>query len=227
MLCYYTAMSRLGLESFVLGEMDTNCYLLWCEDTREAVIIDPADAGESIAEEVLARQLQPVAIVLTHGHFDHVLGSLALQLSFDIPIYLHPDDNFLLAKAQSSAEYWLKHPVDPVPEANLALADQQVIEFGNCALKVIHTPGHTPGSCCLMYAPEATVNDNEQFVFSEMPYLFDGDVIFKEGIGRTDFQYSKKNQLYKSFQIIKNLGVVRIFPGHGESFVSSDQEILG
>jgi glyoxylase-like metal-dependent hydrolase (beta-lactamase superfamily II) len=102
-----------------------------------------------------------------------------------------------------------------------------VIEFGNCALTVIHTPGHTPGSCCLMYTPEAAVDDTDQFIFSEMPYLFDGDVIFKEGIGRTDFQYSKKNLLYKSFQTIKNLGVVRIFPGHGESFVSSDQEILG
>lgn len=219
-------MSRLGLESFVLGEMDTNCYLLWCEDTRQAVVIDPADAGESIAEEILARQLQPMAILLTHGHFDHVLGSLALQLSFDIPIYLHPDDNFLLAKAQSSAEYWLKHPVDPVPEANHALADGQVIRFGECSLRVIHTPGHTPGSCSFLYTPEEAPDANEQFVFSEMPYLFDGDVIFKEGIGRTDFKYSKKNQLYKSFQLIKDLGTTRIFPGHGESFVSSDQEIL-
>lgn len=206
--------------------METNCYLLWCETTRQAVVIDPADAGESIAEELLARQLQPVAILLTHGHFDHVLGSLSLQLSFDIPIYLHADDNFLLAKAQSSAEYWLKHPVDPVPEANFSLSDRQLIEFGECSLTAIHTPGHTPGSCSFLYAPAAVVSSNEHFSFTEMPYLFGGDIIFKEGIGRTDFQYSQKKQLYKSLQTIKNLGVVRIFPGHGESFVSSDQEIL-
>ena len=219
-------MKNFGMQALVLGELDTNCYLLWCEETRQAVIVDPADAGESIAEELLVRKLAPTAILLTHGHFDHLLGSLSLQLSFDIPIYVHAEDTFLMANAQKSAEHWLKHPVDPVPTANFALEENQEISFGNCSVRVLHTPGHTPGSCSFLYLPESAPDTDEQFIFSEMPYLFDGDVIFKEGIGSTSHRYSNRKQLYSSFQKIKDLGVIRIFPGHGESFVSSDQEML-
>lgn len=220
-------MSNLGLQSMVVGELQTNCYLLWCENTREAVIIDPGDAGESIAEQILTLQLQPQAILLTHAHFDHVLGSLALQMSFDIPIYLHHADTELLKNAHNSAEHWLKHQVDPVPEANFPLEHNQEITFGECSVRVLHTPGHTPGSCSFLYQPDSTPDTEEQFKFTELPYLFDGDVIFKDGIGETKHSYSNKKEMFASLRAIKDLGVVRIFPGHGESFVSSDQEVLG
>lgn len=219
-------MSQLHVELITLGELDTNCYLAWCDDTQETVIIDPADAGETIAEQILALQLKPTAILLTHGHFDHVLGTLSTQLSFDIPVYLHPADNTLLAKAQKSAEYWLKHSVDPIPPATHTLTDGQHIAVGHCLLQVIHTPGHTPGSCSFYWKPDSSLPDREHFRFSELPILFSGDSVFKDGIGSTNHAYSSKNDLFKSLQKIKSLGSTRIYSGHGEAFISDDNSLL-
>lgn len=219
-------MSELQVETLKLGELDTNCYIAWCTGTKQAVIIDPADAGETITEQILALQLQPSAILLTHAHFDHVLGTLATQLSFDIPVYLHPEDTFLLERAQSSAEHWLKHSVDPVPPPTHQLHDGQVVSFGNCSLQVIHTPGHTPGSCSFFFSPTNGLPDTEQFKFSEIPILFSGDLIFKEGIGSTNHKYSNKNKLFKSLQKIKDLRSIRIYSGHGEPFMSDDNSLL-
>jgi glyoxylase-like metal-dependent hydrolase (beta-lactamase superfamily II) len=218
-------MSKLQIETLSLGELDTNCYIAWCDDTKEAVIIDPADAGESIAEQVLALQLHPTAILLTHAHFDHVLGALAVQLSFDIRLYLHPADNTLLSNAQKSAEYWLKHAVDPVPPATHQLNEGDIITVGECELLVIHTPGHTPGSCSFYYK-NTSLSNRDDFTFSEPSAVFVGDVIFKDGIGRTDHSYSKKKDLYTSIQKIKDLGSVRVYSGHGESFMSEDNSLL-
>ncbi|PIR61395.1 MAG: hypothetical protein COY81_04415 [Candidatus Pacebacteria bacterium CG_4_10_14_0_8_um_filter_43_12] len=219
-------MSAIEITSLTLGELDTNCYLVGCTTTRQAIIIDPADAGEAIVDQVLALQLKPAAILLTHAHFDHVLGSLAVQLSFDIPIYIHPADNKLLAKTQASAEHWLKHPVDPVPSANLRLTDGQIIQFGQTSVRVLHTPGHTPGSCSFLYRAQNSPEAKEHFQFSEDSILFDGDVLFKDAIGSTQHQYSSKKDLYQSLQKIRELGQLRIFPGHGEAFNSSDQPLL-
>lgn len=218
-------MSQLQIETLSLGELDTNCYIAWCDETRRAVIIDPADAGESIAEQVLALQLEPTAILLTHAHFDHVLGLLATQLSFDIPVYLHPADTFLLEGAQKSAEHWLKHAVDPVPPATFDLTDGSTLKVGHTQLSVVHTPGHTPGSCSF-YWQNSKKSDSEKFTFAEPSVAFVGDLIFKDGIGSTDHRYSQKNDLFKSIQKIRDLGSTRIYSGHGESFLSADNSLL-
>lgn len=218
-------MSKLQIETLTLGELDANCYIAWCEETLQAVIIDPADAGESIAERIVALQLEPRAILLTHAHFDHVLGTLALQLSFDIPVYLNNADNFLLEGAQKSAEHWLKHTVDPVPPANYSLDENQIITVGNCELQVLQTPGHTPGSCSFFW--ESTQkSDRLSFTFAEPSALFVGDLIFQNGIGSTDHRYSKKNDLFTSIQKIRDLGQTRVYAGHGEAFFSEDNSLL-
>lgn len=218
-------MSQLQIETISLGELDTNCYLAWCEETKEALIIDPADAGESIADQVLALQLQPSAILLTHAHFDHVLGLLATQLSFDVPAYLHEADTFLLKEAQKSAEYWLKHPVDPVPEATFGLYDGAVIKVGQCQVSVVHTPGHTPGSCAFLWQQTQPPGPSN-FSFTEPSALFVGDVIFENGIGSTDHRYSSKKELFSSIQKLRQLGPLRVYPGHGPSFLSQDNSLL-
>jgi len=218
--------NQLQIETLVVGELDTNCYLVWCPRTLEALIIDPGDNGTEIIDTVLYKQLQPKAIVLTHGHFDHVLGLLETQLAFEIPSLLHPQDNFLLEKAANSAQYWLKHQVDPVPPATEALADGQILTLGEHQLRVLHTPGHTPGSICLTnFFGSENPEESEHNFDSKEPILFCGDLIFKEGVGRTDFKYSKTMQLFASVEKIKKQlpTGTRCYAGHGESFYLADR----
>lgn len=213
--------NQLMIETLVVGELETNCYLVWCQKTYKAFIIDPGDSGTEIVDLVLAKQLKPQAIILTHGHFDHVLGLLEVQLAFEIPSFLHPKDDFLLNKAESSANYWLKHSVDPVPPATNQLSDGQILHLGESAFRVLHTPGHTPGSVCLSsFWPPENFGDIEHNLSAVEPILFCGDTIFKEGIGRTDFKYSNTLQLYKSIKILENTlhKSTRCYSGHGESF---------
>lgn len=205
--------------TLTLGELDTNCYIAWCSETREAVIIDPADAGDVIAEEIVRNNLKPSAILLTHGHFDHVLGLLTLRLTFDdIPIFLHEDDLFLIKDAQKSAEYWLKHAVDPVPSPTHKLTTDAVFSFGNCALSTIQTPGHTPGSVSFV----SEVADDSIRIFC-------GDTVFAGGVGRTDFTYSSALTLEKSLsRLMEYPENTLLYPGHGPTTtVARERENLG
>ncbi len=196
----------LEIKQLTLGELSTNCYLAWDDTTREAIIIDPADEGGFITEQILGLQLSPTAIVLTHGHFDHVLGVLELKLNFNIPVVMHEQDVFLLERAQSSALHWLGREVDPVPPPDQFLRHGEVITFGNVELKVIETPGHTPGSVSLY---------NDEVVFT-------GDTLFADGVGRTDFKYSDSQELQRSLKKIQQLPDQKkrtAYAGHGEAFI--------
>lgn len=191
-----------------LGELNTNCYIAYCPDTLEAVVIDPADAGDVISEEIVRNNLKITTTLLTHGHFDHVLGLLELKLNFDdMPIFLHQDDAFLIAQAQKSAEFWLKHPVNGVPKPTNWLKEGTSFSFGNCTLRTIATPGHTPGS--VSFVSEVSPSDIRIFV---------GDTLFNNGVGRTDFKYSSAVELEKS--LVKLLAFppsTLLYPGHGDT----------
>lgn len=194
--------------TLVLGDLETNCYLVWCPETLEAIIIDPADNGDFISEKILELKLKPLCMVFTHGHFDHVLGSLELRLNFDLPIYLHKEDHFLVKDAQKSAIYWLeKSEVAPVPSDVSFIDEGKILEFGNCKLEVIETPGHTPGSISLV----SKSDDGEEIIFT-------GDTLFKNAVGRTDHKYSKPLDLEKSLQKLFSYPKNTIcYPGHGET----------
>ncbi len=196
----------MQVKTFKLGQLDTNCYLAWCEKTDEAVIIDPADEGGFISEEIIRLELKLVGIVLTHGHFDHVLGLLELKLNFmHVPIMIHQADLFLLKTLQKRAQHWLKIQVNPAPTPDKLVKEGDKIKFGQEVLTVLHTPGHTPGSICLY---------NDQVIFT-------GDTLFEDGIiGRTDLSYSSSKKIKHSLQKIKNLsGPQRqSYAGHGNSF---------
>ncbi len=194
-------MATIDLRRLPLGDLGTNCYLIWSEESREALVIDPADDGGFITQQILELQLQPQAIILTHGHFDHVLGLLELKLNFDIPVLMHSEDTFLLERAQASALHWLGREVDPVPPPDAFLEAGDKLDFGDVELTVMETPGHTPGSICLY---------NEELVFT-------GDTLFADGVGRTDFKYSDPDELQRSLKKIFRLPQeLRAFPGHGE-----------
>ncbi len=191
------------IESLKVGDLDTNCYVVWDEESEEAVIVDPGADGGFISEKILKWKLKPLCIVLTHGHFDHVLGCLEIKLNFQIPILLHKEDERLYKQANKSAKHWAGRAEDPVPKIDRYIKEGEEIIFGKEKLRVIEVPGHTPGSVCLY--DERGRN------------LFSGDTLFRNGVGRTDFSYSNEFDLARSLQKIKRLPLnCTVYPGHGE-----------
>lgn len=197
-------MSNLIIQSYCLGDLATNAYLVWNKKTLSATLIDPADSGDFLSEEILRHQLKLEKIVLTHGHFDHCLGLLEVKLNFpDTPVFMNSEDQFLIKNARQNAKHWLNREVDPVPVPSQDLARQIDIEMAGVNFEIIPTPGHTPGSVSFYSADEKL--------------LFSGDTLFKQAVGRTDFSYSSPEDLNLS---LKKLFVLpketKVLSGHGE-----------
>lgn len=191
-------------EVLILGELRTNCYLLWDEKSKECAIIDAADEGVSISEEIESRQLKPKYILATHGHFDHNLGALDLKLIYNIPYCASNKDLFLLKRQQESAKHFLKQNIE-VPnlkKIDIDLDKIDEIELGQEKIKIIKSPGHTPGGVCFLAGK----------------WLFGGDLIFTEGLrGQSNYLYSSTKDIFKSIGVILKLPKdTIIFPGHGE-----------
>lgn len=195
--------SHLDITTLSLGALDTNCYVVADKKSDEAWIIDPADSGDAISEVILNQGYRLSKIILTHGHFDHVLGLLEVKLNFpEAEIYLHADDLSLLKNAQKSAWHWLKRQVDPVPMPDRFFAEGDVLKLGSTEFVIMHTPGHTPGSVCLYSSVQGLV--------------FSGDTMFAGAIGRTDFSYSDAKKMQTSLTKIKTLpSETRVLSGHG------------
>ena len=188
--------------------MQTNCYLVWAEDKTTA-IIDPGDEGTEIAQRINELGLKPTVILLTHGHFDHVLGALDLKLIFNIPFYPHRADMFLLKRQTSTADRFLKQKnnTPDFKEIDGDLSEIKEINVGGEKLEVIPLPGHTPGGV--------------GFYYRKGGWLFDGDILFSENMpGETGHIYSSKSEMAKSISKILNFSKgTLVLPGHGRSFI--------
>ena len=195
-------MANSQIEWMVLGMVSTNTYLVKNQDTGELLIIDPADAAGRIQEKIGQMEGRPVAILLTHGHFDHMLAAEALRSAYDIPVYACIQEKDLLKNARYnlSASWASPH----VMEADRYLADGETFREAGFEIRLLHTPGHTEGSCCY-YLPEEAV-------------LFSGDTLFAGSVGRTDFPTSSGADMRKSLQrLLSELPAdTRVCPGHGE-----------
>ena len=192
----------LQLHLISLGPLQTNCYLAGCDETMTAAVIDPAWDGRGIAAMADEQGYTISHILLTHAHFDHVGGLAQLKEETGASIYIHPEAVEMLRDATMNASLWgIRIPSPPAPDQMLAAGD--VIQVGNLRFQVLHTPGHAPG--------------HVSFYLPEFQALFDGDVLFQRGIGRTDFPASDHETLMRSIreELLPLPDDTRVFSGHG------------
>lgn len=134
-----------------VGPFAMNAYLLWCDETRAALVIDPGDEIERIVYEIEREGLQPERIVLTHGHLDHVMRASELQEQLRLKLYLHRDDVFLVENmTRQAAMLGLMLPGLVAPRIDDFLTEGDTVSFGKQTLKILHGPGHSPGSIMLI-----------------------------------------------------------------------------
>ena len=190
--------------SLCLGMVQTNCYLLQNEDSKELIIVDPAENEAAITKRIEAMQAKPVAILLTHGHFDHIMAAKELREAFHIPIYAHgaekdvlADPNLNLSTMTGRTPYSL--------EADVYLKDGDEPDIPGFKFRVLHTPGHTHGSCC--------------YYFYQDKVLISGDTLFCGSCGRTDFPTSSGKQMMESLKrLVTELpGETAVYPGHEDT----------
>lgn len=185
-----------------LGPLQTNCYLLACQETRQAVVIDPSWNGNLIAAKAKEEGWAVTGILLTHTHFDHIGGLAELKELTQAPIYIHPAAIPMLETSVFAAQMW-QIEIDPPPPADRELHDNQQIAVGNLRLQVLYTPGHAPGHVC--------------FYLSQHNLLFAGDVLFQQSIGRTDLPGGDFDLLMRSIRerLLVLPDETAVLSGHG------------
>jgi hydroxyacylglutathione hydrolase len=197
------------IKKYSLGSLQANCYFL-IED-NDLILIDPGDEASFILEEIQRQRLNLKAILATHGHFDHIGAVGEIKKSFDVPFYINEKDLFLVERLNETAKYFLGYNPYFLPPKNIKELNNKTLHVSRFTFDVISTPGHTPGSVC--------------FYFQKAKLVFTGDTLFKNGIGRYDFSYSDKKELFKSLKKILSLpDETLIYPGHGEQTVIGDEK---
>ncbi len=189
----------LSLQRLTVGPLQENCYLLTDDETKSAVLVDPGDEAPKLMQALEGYTLQ--AIWLTHAHFDHV-GALAELQVYDVPTFLHPNDEPLLANAKASASRFGLHLRQPKVEYT-PLGDAHVLSFGDQEVRCLFTPGHAPGHIA--------------FYFPAGGIVLAGDALFRGGIGRTDLPGGNHAQLIESIrtQLLTLPEETVVYPGHG------------
>jgi len=188
----------------ILGEIGTNCYLLYNKDNKRAVLIDPADEADKIMEMIAVKNCTLTAILLTHGHYDHIGAAVKVSKATKAPIYAGECEKEVLENPSINLSAMMgEHAISLI--ADKWLTDGEVIELAGITIRCIHTPGHTKGGMSY-YVEDANI-------------LFSGDTLFAASVGRTDFPTGSMSELVRS---IKSKLLIlpehtKVFTGHGES----------
>lgn len=188
------------IEQLEVGPIMANCYIVGCEETGEAVVIDPGDDTDRILQRLASKKLTVTYLINTHGHFDHVGGNRQMKAATDAPLLIHEGDAPMLNRLASDASmFGLSAENSPAPDRTLA--DGDTIAFGNHTLTVLHTPGHSPGGIAL--------HGNG--------CVFVGDTLFSGSIGRTDLPGGDYDTLIRSVRekLFTLPDDTRVFCGHG------------
>lgn len=204
-------MSEIKIGRMVVGAVQTNCYFLQNADTNEVIVIDPGDKGKRIYEELTGRGYRIKAVLLTHGHFDHVMGVDDIRKLADVLVYLGEHEDKLIRSADLNVSAMFGTPY--TTKADKLVKDGEVIELAGMNIKVIHTPGHTCGSVSYYLEKEGI--------------LICGDTLFLESVGRTDFPTSSAAELKDSIRekLFTLPDEVYVYPGHGPTTTIEHEKI--
>jgi len=194
----------MKIDRLILGAYETNCYVLRSSETaKDCLIVDAGLGAGKLIKFLQEHKLNLVAVVLTHGHIDHIAGVAALRTEFpDIKVYIHKLDAGMLAEPHTNLSA-MTGEFFSIEPAEFSLEEQDVIEQAGVKLSVLHTPGHTPGGICLYSEDEAIV--------------FTDDALFADSIGRTDFPNGDMKQLLKAIRekLFTLPDETEVYPGHG------------
>ena len=192
----------MRIETIMVGQMGTNCYLVWDEESKRGFLVDPGEQADKIIRVCSRYEIKPEAILLTHGHFDHIMAAKKVKEYYQIPVYAGIHEEELLADAEKNlSAMWAE---GFTMKADDLVVDNQKIEIAGMKVTVIETPGHTSGGVCYYIEKEHV--------------LFSGDTLFFESYGRTDFPGGSMFSLIRSLG--KKLFVLPdetdVYPGHGQ-----------
>lgn len=200
-----------NIRSCVVGLAQENCYFI-ANKNKEALIIDPGDQGAALIKEIRKQGLQPLAILLTHTHFDHIGAVDEVRDAFTIPVYVHKkEQSWLQNPAFNGSGKYREIPDITVREADVVLSDEGPLTIGDFTMDVRHTPGHSPGSI--------------SFVFEAQGFAIVGDTLFQGSIGRTDLIDGNMDVLLKSIddKLLSLDEDTVIYPGHGAPTTVGDE----
>ena len=195
-------MGKLKINQYVVGAVQTNCYFAINDETNETLIVDPGDNAKQLADRIRQEELKPVAVLLTHGHFDHAGGAAELAREFQIPVYAHENEKETLEDPKLNVS-WMMGKEEHF-SADEFVTDEQELDLAGFHIRVLHTPGHTVGGCCY-YLPYEDV-------------VFSGDTLFCMSVGRTDFPKGSMSAIVRSIK--EKLMVLpertTVYPGHND-----------
>ena len=193
----------------VVGSLQTNCYIL--QSGKEAIIIDPGDEADRIRMFLADMGAKPSLIIATHTHFDHVLGVEGLRKETGASFSIHEEDLPMLESMQARVKQFMGYNVPPPPRVDSFLKHDDNLTLGNETIRVIHTPGHSPGSISL----------------AGKDYVFTGDALFNQSIGRTDLPGGHYETLIRSIkeQLFKLDDSTTVYPGHGPETTIGDEKL--
>lgn len=202
------------IESLAVGPLQCNCYILGCDETREALLIDPGEDAELILPLLAKHQLKVRYILSTHAHIDHVGDLERMKDATGAETLLHEKDLVLYQNLPVQAS-WLGVPVPPLATIDTLVADRDKLQFGRYSGEILFTPGHTPGSVCL-HLPEGNGK------------LFSGDTLFCRSIGRTDLWGGSQETIFRSLRekVLALEDTTVVYPGHGQPTTIGEERRL-